>query len=126
MSKRNRTIEKEVQMLNRRTVVISLMAFLLFANVARSQQSVTGTWKGTLPKANLPLEFDFSADGSGTVDSPKQNFHATATISVSGSDVTISVPDVKGTLKGTLADGKISGTWSQGSGYTDDLTLVKQ
>jgi hypothetical protein len=92
----------------------------------QGQNAVTGTWKGTLPKADLPLVFQFGADGSGTVDSPKQNFHAPARIKLNGSDVTISVPAVGGTFTGTLEDEKITGTWTQASGYSDDLVLEKQ
>jgi hypothetical protein len=106
-----------------------LLAVVLmpFIAVAWGQtDTVAGTWQGTLPKSGLPLVFTFNADGSGTVDSTKQNFHSAATVSLSGTTVTISVPAVKGTFTGTLAAGKTTGTWIQGSGYSDDLVLVKQ
>jgi hypothetical protein len=99
---------------------------MALCGVMQGQKTVTGTWKGTLPKADLPLVFRFGADGNGTVDSTKQNFHTAAQIKLNGSDVTISVPAVQGTFTGTLEDEKMTGTWSQGTGYSDDLVLTKQ
>ena len=113
-------------MLSRRSCFIAITMTLCFASVTWCQNVVAGTWNGTLPKADLPLVFQFKADGSGTVDSTKQNFHSAATIRLSGDDVNISVPAVQGTFTGTLTGGKMTGTWSQGSGYSDSLVLVKQ
>ncbi len=113
-------------MLSRRTLILCVGFTLALCGVTQGQTEVAGTWTGTLPKADLPLVFRFSANGSGTVDSTKQNFHTAARIKLSGSDVTISVPAVQGTFTGTLENEKITGTWSQGSGYSDDLVLVKQ
>jgi hypothetical protein len=89
-------------------------------------QSVAGTWKGTLPKAELPLIFTFKADGSGMVNSIKQNFKSAATIHVNGNSFTISVPEVGGIFTGTLDDGTLTGTWNQRSGYSDRLLLKKE
>lgn len=113
-------------MLSRRSLIGAVGFTLALRGVMQGQKTVTGTWKGTLPKADLPLVFRFGADGSGTVDSTKQNFHAAAQIKLNGSDVTVSVPAVQGTFTGTLEGEKMTGTWSQGSGYSDDLVLTKQ
>lgn len=113
-------------MMTRRFVVLALVLMPLVIPAWGQTNAVAGTWQGTLPKAGLPLVFTFNADGTGTVDSTKQNFHSAATISLSGTTMTISVPAVQGTFTGTLAGAKATGTWSQGSGYSDDLVLVKQ
>ena len=113
-------------MLNRRSLLLAFVFMFCLVGGGQSQAVLAGTWTGTLPKANLPLVFVFKADGSGSVDSTAQNFHADATISISGATVTISVPAVQGTFAGTLKDTTITGAWKQGSGYSDDLVLVKQ
>jgi hypothetical protein len=113
-------------MMIRRYVLLAVVLMPLIVPAWGQTDAVAGTWQGTLPKANLPLVFKFKADGTGTVDSSKQNFHSAATVTLSGTTVTISVPAVQGTFTGTLADGKETGTWTQGSGYSDDLVLVKQ
>jgi hypothetical protein len=112
--------------MNRRLFIVAVGFTSALCNVIRAQDDITGAWEGTLPKANLPLVFRFRTDGSGTVDSPKQNFRSAARIKLSGSEVTISVPAVGGTFSGTLENGKMTGAWSQGSGYSDDLILEKQ
>ena len=113
-------------MMTRRYVLLAVVLMSLIGPAWGQTDAVAGTWQGTLPKANLPLVFKLKADGSGTVDSTKQNFHSTATVTLSGTTITISVPAVQGTFTGTLAEGKATGTWTQGSGYSDDLVLVKQ
>lgn len=115
-------------MISRRSLLAALGSAAALGGVARGQDSdsIAGTWNGTLPKADLPLIFTFKGDGSGTVNSPKQNFKAAATISLDGNKVTISVPAVEGTFTGTLEEGKMSGTWKQGSGYSDSLELEKE
>jgi hypothetical protein len=113
-------------MMTRRFVLLAVVLIPFVVPAWGQTNSVAGTWQGTLPKAQLPLVFTFKADGTGTVDSTKQNFHSDATISLSGTTLTISVPAVQGTFSGTLAGAKATGTWSQGSGYSDDLVLVKQ
>ncbi|HWB86349.1 MAG TPA: hypothetical protein VG675_19565 [Bryobacteraceae bacterium] len=113
-------------MLTRRSIIVGGGLTLALSSVMSGQEEIAGTWKGTLPKADLPLVFKFGANGSGSVDSTKQSFHTAARIKLSGSDVTISVPAVQGTFTGTLDDNKMTGTWVQGSGYSDDLVLVKE
>lgn len=105
-------------------LIVVAVALFIAPNLV-AQNTAAGTWRGTLPKADLPLVFQFNANGSGSVDSPKQNFHAAATASIQGTDVTISVPSVQGTFTGTLKDGQMTGTWTQGSGYSDNLVLKK-
>jgi hypothetical protein len=46
--------------------------------VLRGEDAVAGTWKGTLPKSDLPLIFTFDENGKGSVNSVKQNFKAPA------------------------------------------------
>jgi len=113
-------------MISRRSFLIALGFTAALGSVAQGQDSIAGTWNGTLPKADLPLIFTFKADGSGTVNSTKQNFKSAATISLDGNNVTISVPEVQGTFTGTLQEGRMSGTWKQGSGYSDSLELEKE
>ena len=113
-------------MISRRSLLAALGSAAALGGVARGQDSIAGTWNGTLPKADLPLIFTFKGDGSGTVNSPKQNFKAAASISLDGNKVTISVPAVEGTFTGTLDGGRMSGNWKQGSGYSDSLELEKE
>jgi len=113
-------------MLSRRRLLGVAGSALALCGLAQAQDTVAGTWKGTLPKSDLPLIFTFKSDGTGTVNSTKQDFTSPATISVNGKDVTISVPAVQGEFTGTLEDGRMSGTWKQGSGYTDSLELEKE
>lgn len=88
------------------------------------RNSIAGSWRGTLVKANLPLIFHFNADGWGSLDSPKQNLHAPASIALESGNVTIDVPSTPGKFVGTLKDGKMSGRWTQ-EGYSDDIQLTK-
>ncbi len=113
-------------MKTRRAFFSALGFILALCSVLYGQDKIAGTWKGTLPKSDLALVFTFDETGKGTVNSVKQNFKSAASIKVSGSNVTISVPEVQGTFTGTLEDGKMSGTWTQGSGYSDTLELAKQ
>ena len=113
-------------MISRRSLLMGLGFAAALGSVAQGQDAIAGTWNGTLPKADLPLVFTFKADGSGTVNSPKQNFKSSATISLDGNNVTISVPEVQGTFAGTLEEGRMTGTWKQGSGYSDSLVLEKE
>jgi hypothetical protein len=105
----------------------SALGFLLLtlAGIAHSQ-TLQGDWQGTLsaPNGNLPLVFHLGSLGSGTVDSPAQQFSAPLQYSVSGNKVTITVPSVSGTYAATVNGNQMSGTWTQ-NGQNAPLTLTK-
>lgn len=88
--------------------------------------ALKGDWQGTLqaPNGNLPLIFHLDGNGTGTVDSPAQNFSAPLQYSSNGNQVTITVPNVRGNYSGTVNGNHIAGNWSQNGG-TLPLALDK-
>ena len=107
------------------TAVTLFLGLFLQISVAHSQ-NLTGSWMGTLstPGGDLPLEFDLGAGGRGTVKSPAQNFTSALQYSSAGNQITIQVPSVNGTFKGTVAGNEARGTWTQNGG-TLALSLSK-
>ncbi len=107
------------------TMVLFLIAQLF------SAQEITGSWKGELDiqGMKLPLILNISKDGNvlkSTLDSPKQG---AKDIPVSKTEfvntiLNFEAPNLGISYKGTLKDGKIDGTFSQG-GMQLPLVLEK-
>jgi hypothetical protein len=96
---------------------------------ARAGTGIAGTWSGVIQGEGLHIVFHISGNpGSytATADSPDQ--HAAgipATVSASGSVVTISIPvSSPFAFTGNVSGSTISGKWSQG-GQSGSLTLTK-
>jgi hypothetical protein len=106
---------------------LAIGILLLLSACSAWAQGVQGTWQGTLHASNgdLPLVFHLGANGSGTVDSPAQNFHGPLQYSVTGNQITITVSSVNGTYSGTVNGKQMNGTWSQ-NGQGLPLALTKQ
>lgn len=109
--------------------VIALVAVCLTLSIASRAQSVAGNWSGLIQGEGLHIVFHISGNpGSytATADSPDQ--HAAgipATVSASGSVVTISIPvSSPFAFTGNVSGSTISGKWSQG-GQSGSLTLTK-
>jgi hypothetical protein len=92
-----------------------VLPLLLQVIVIAHSQSLQGSWQGTLsgPGYNLPLIFDLTADGGGTLKSPMQNFQGTVNYSLAGDAVTIKIPSAHATYHGILNGTQLMGTWSQ-------------
>jgi hypothetical protein len=83
-----------------------------------------GTWAGALAikdmTLRLSIEFSTAADGTGTgtlvsLDQGNATIPVAAVIQ-KGAAVRFFVPSVAGSFEGTLKDGELSGTWTQGGG----------
>ena len=88
-----------------------------------AQESVIGDWEGTLDiqGTQLGVVFHVGEDGEGisvTMDSPNQGAYGLPTDEARYKDnvLTISARQLRMTYTGTLADGKIEGTFEQGGG----------
>ncbi len=107
---------------------IAVLLCGLFQTVPSAHaQALSGAWTGSLstPQGPLPLEFDLNAGGGGTIKSPSQNnFTTPLQYSSNGNQLTIQVPSVNGTFRGTVSGNQASGTWTQ-NGATLPLTLSK-
>ncbi len=107
-------------------IAVLLSGLLQVVAPSAYSQGLLGTWKGDLStlQGTLPLEFDLTAGGGGTVKSPSQNFTSQLQYSSSGSQLTIRVPSVNGTFNGTVNGNQATGTWTQ-NGMSLPLTLTK-
>jgi hypothetical protein len=83
-----------------------------------------GAWAGALEIKDMTLrlrvEFSTAADGTGTgtlisVDQGNTTIPVAAVVQ-KGAAVRFLTPSVGGSFEGTLKDGELSGTWSQGAG----------
>ena len=83
-----------------------------------------GTWTGALAikdiTLRLSIEFSTAADGTGTgtlvsIDQGNVAIPVAAVIQ-KGAAVRFFTPSVAGSFEGTLKDGELSGTWTQGGG----------
>jgi uncharacterized protein len=100
---------------------------------APQQQSIAGTWMGTIEAAGIRLVFNISEGDGGaltsTMDSPDQGANGIPTGETTFQDgaLLITVPAVPGgKYEGTLQeDGTISGHWFQG-GQSTPLVLERQ
>jgi hypothetical protein len=104
----------------------SLICLLVSLACLAQSQSLQGDWNGTLsvPNGSLPLVFHLQGGGNGTVDSPRQNFTGQLHYSVSGNQITITVPQVGGRYSATVNGDQMTGSWSQ-NGANLNLTLAK-
>src|SRR5580700_6984543 len=104
----------------------ALGVLLLTLVCSAHSQTLQGDWQGTLaaPNGSLPLVFHLGSQGSGTVDSPAQQFSAPLQYSTTGNQVTITVPSVNGTYAATVNGSRMNGTWTQ-NGQNTPLTLTK-
>jgi alpha/beta superfamily hydrolase len=100
-------------------------SFSLFA------QEIVGQWNGMLKANEKPLRISFNISStekglSATMDSPDQGAKGIPTSSVSfdNNKLKITADALKMTYEGTLAGGKISGTFKQGA-YTIPLELIR-
>jgi len=91
-----------------------------------STAALQGDWRGTLaaPNGNLPLVFHLDSGGGGSVDSPAQQFSAPLQYSVTGNQVTITVPSINGSYAATVNGSQMKGTWTQ-NGQSLPLTVTK-
>ena len=101
----------------------------LAAASAAAQSPVAGDWTGEIEGAGLTVTFHVTeTDGalSSTLDVPAQGAVGVPTgeTTLDGDALAITVPTVGGRYDGTLADGAITGTWSQG-GASLPLTLTR-
>jgi hypothetical protein len=85
---------------------------------------LVGTWAGTLQIKDITLrlrvEFSTAADGTGTgtmvsIDQANATVPVAAVIQ-KGAAVQFFAPSIGGSFEGTLKDGELSGTWTQGPG----------
>jgi hypothetical protein len=83
-----------------------------------------GTWSGALAIKDMTLrvtvEFSTAADGTGTgtlvsLDQGNATIPVAAVVQ-KGAAVTFFTPSVGGSFEGTLKDGELAGTWTQGAG----------
>jgi hypothetical protein len=91
--------------------LLFVLPLLLQLIVVAHSQSLQGTLSG--PGYNLPLIFDLTADGGGTLKNPMQNFQGSVNYSLAGDAVTIKIPSAHATYHGTLNGVQLMGTWSQ-------------
>ncbi len=102
------------------------MTVIILASQTFSQENeFYGEWNGVLSLGATQLKIEFSIDENGTtLNSPNQNvFEIPATSAIADTAIVIEVPSIQGTYRGTLEDGRISGTWEQmGKIYELDLT----
>jgi hypothetical protein len=106
-------------------VATALLAGLSQTRSVAQSQNPTGTWKGTItwPGLNLPIEFDLSQGGGGTVKTP-QPFTGSVQWSMNSNKLVIRVQSVNGVFSGTLNGNQANGTWTQ-NGMTAQLALSK-
>ena len=102
----------------RRTLVALGAVILLALPTATAQESIEGSWSGTLG-GQIELVFNVAAtdDGySSTLDVPVQNLkdHPMASTTFDGTNLRIEFAEVGGVYEGELQeDGTIAGTWVQ-------------
>ena len=104
---------------------------LLGVTTASAQETVVGTWSGTLEVGGglrIVFHIEQGEDGlTATMDSPDQGAAGipVSGVTVSGDSVTLAVDRIGGTYEGALADDgpKIEGQWAQG-GRSFPVTLT--
>ncbi|MDE5800444.1 MAG: CocE/NonD family hydrolase [Paramuribaculum sp.] len=112
-----------------RLIKTIFLAWLLIAS-APMANALTGSWRGELVLGpnKLPLVFNFSEDGRGvtqcTFDSPNQGAKGIPTMVLycSADSVWVACSQIGASYGGRIADGTITGTFSQG-GYSFPLVL---
>jgi len=101
---------------------IPMIAPLAAPATAQAQDltPILGDWYGTLNVGvKLPLVLHVQADGTGSIDSPSQGASGLpATVSLSGSSLTVVLTSPAARFEGTVAaDGaSLAGAWRQGGG----------
>lgn len=102
-------------------VVFLLLALNATPDFAQEKTPIAGDYAGTLGPLHLKLHISSSPDGrlSGTLDSPDQGAIGIpcSDFKLDGATLSFSVPAVRGTWKGTVADSthSLNGIWSQGN-----------
>ena len=112
----------------------SSWSFVLFPNLICNREGISsgdntalvGDWQGMLyiPNGNLPVIFHIGSDGSGSVDSPSQNFTASLQYSRNANIITLIIPSINSTFAATLNGNEISGAWLQ-NGRSTPLIVFK-
>jgi len=102
---------------------LHLASCLLLASLPTAEQSLVGSWEGTIESAGTPLrtvlhlELDSEGRLMGTLDSPEQNGFGFGVAEVVHSGVSLSfqVPDTHGAWAGRFDpdSGRLIGTWKQ-------------
>ncbi len=106
------------------TTVLFLVSATEYSGAQTSQQSLAGSWQGTLsvPGGSLRIVFNFKVTAAGkyaaTFDSPDQGAFGIQTDSVVARDSLVRVPasSIRGLFEGIRPAGSdsIKGTWTQG------------
>jgi hypothetical protein len=88
---------------------------------------VSGHWIGRLvgPGYDWPLALWLNAGGSGNASSTTGGFDAVASYTISGDQLTLSVPKIHASIQATMTPGGISGTWSQ-NGASIPINMTRQ